>query len=139
MSTPGDGPREMQYGHHPHAQMVDYEHHSFVRRRLSMVEPYPDSRTRGPRTPELAAHVALGFNRLSLTRHSSRLSLSTSLNPSKWTSSVPCASALGSMTAGSTVATSVIAPGAIVGLGPGTVLRWKWTRQWKGPAVRIER
>ena len=54
----------MQYGHHPHAQMVDYEHHSFVRRRLSMVEPYPDSRTRGPRTPELAAHVSLGSNRL---------------------------------------------------------------------------
>ena len=54
----------MQYGHHPHAQMVDYEYHSCVRRRLSMVEPYPGSRTWGPRTPELAAHVSLGSNRL---------------------------------------------------------------------------
>ena len=39
--------REMQYGHHPHAQMVDYEHHRFVRRRPSMVEPYPDPHGHG--------------------------------------------------------------------------------------------
>ena len=30
-----------------------------------LVEPYPGSRTWGPRTPELAAHVSLGSNRLS--------------------------------------------------------------------------
>ena len=128
--------REMQYSHHPHAQMVDYEHHSFVRRRLSMVEPYPGSRTWGPRTPELAAHVSLSSNRLSpdstlltpLPEYEPEPEQMHLSRPLRERSQEHDSREYGRDQ-----------PGAVVGSGPGTVLRWKWTRQWRGPAVRIER
>ena len=84
---------------------------------------------RRPSLPRMCPSAPTDYH---LIRHSSRLSLGTSPNPSRWTWAAPCASALGSVTAGSTVATSVIARGAIVRLGTANGITPEMDRAMEG-------